>query len=62
MVSNRQSLLTEVKKNKDDKDINLMEKNVYVNCSGFLIIYSKDHPLDKTRIHPDNYNLTYKIC
>ena len=41
-------------------------KIVYINCAGFLRISSGVEQirelLDQTRIHPDSYNLTYKIC
>lgn len=38
-----------------------MDHNVFLNSSGFLKIYG-ENPLDRTRIHSENYHLTQKIC
>ena len=42
----------------------LVTKLVYQNCAGFVIIRAEDKsdPLDRTRIHPEHYDLAKKIA
>ena len=43
------------------KKIKGITPKVYEQAVGFIRIYDGDNPLDKTNIHPDNYEDTYKI-
>ncbi|KAJ5074909.1 transcription elongation factor spt6 [Anaeramoeba ignava] len=40
----------------------IVSENVFRNCSGFIRFKNSSEPLDKTRIHPENYTLAKKIC
>ena len=43
------------------KKIKGITPKIYEQAVGFIRIYDGDNPLDKTNIHPDNYEDTYKI-
>jgi len=51
-----------VKSREEIKEISGFGQIVYRNVIGFLRILDSDNKLDKTRIHPDNYNIALKIC
>ncbi|MEG1850906.1 MAG: Tex family protein [Bacilli bacterium] len=38
-----------------------IDQKVYTQAAGFLRIIDGNNPLDKTNIHPEDYELTYKI-
>lgn len=49
-------------KNREEiKSISGISDKVYEQCIGFLRINDGDNPLDKTKIHPESYELTKKI-
>ncbi len=49
-------------KNREEiKNITGISDKIYEQCIGFLRINDGDNPLDKTKIHPESYELTEKI-
>jgi len=40
---------------------NVVKKNVFINCCGFIRIRDGVQPLDATRIHNENFSLAKKI-
>lgn len=48
---NRKSLL----------NVNKLGPKMYEQCAGFLRIIGGDEPLDNTAVHPENYEIAYKI-
>ena len=49
-------------KNREEiKKIAGISDKIYEQCIGFLRINDGDNPLDKTKIHPESYELTEKI-
>ena len=49
-------------KNREEiKTISGISDKVYQQCIGFLRINDGDNPLDKTKIHPESYEITLKL-
>jgi uncharacterized protein len=49
-------------KNREEiKKISGISDKVYEQCIGFLRINDGENPLDKTKIHPESYKITYDI-
>lgn len=49
-------------KNREEiKSISGISDKVYEQCIGFLRINDGDNPLDKTKIHPESYDITIKL-
>lgn len=49
-------------KNREEiKNIKGISPKIYEQCIGFLRIIDEDNPLDKTKIHPESYEVTKKL-
>ena len=47
---------------KDREEIkNIITDNAYEQAIGFLRVVESENPLDRTRIHPESYNITMKL-
>ncbi|WP_296857557.1 Tex family protein [uncultured Methanobrevibacter sp.] len=42
-------------------NVNKLGKKTFEQCAGFIKIDNPDYPLDNTTIHPESYDITYKL-